>query len=92
MTIEPTPLTGPDLAKGIDIGEVPTSSPLLGHVQGEAVVVVRSGHEFFAVSGTCSHYEPLGVCRNATTRLRYAKEKRLWPLLRWAVTWKVYEL
>jgi NADPH-dependent 2,4-dienoyl-CoA reductase/sulfur reductase-like enzyme/nitrite reductase/ring-hydroxylating ferredoxin subunit len=56
MTNEPAPLTGPDLAKGVDIGEVPASSPLLGHVQGEAVVVVRSGHEFFAISGTCSHY------------------------------------
>jgi apoptosis-inducing factor 3 len=56
MTIEPAPLTGPDLAEGIDIGEVPASAPLLGHVQGLSVVVVRSGHEFFAISGTCSHY------------------------------------
>lgn len=56
MTIEPAPLTGPNLAEGIDIGVVPESSPLLGHVQGEAVVLVRRGPEFFAISGTCSHY------------------------------------
>ena len=56
MTSEPAPLTGPDFSHGIDVAELSEERPLLGHVQGEAVVIVRSGHEFFAVSATCTHY------------------------------------
>lgn len=56
MTSEPAPLTGPVLSEGVDIADLQDSKPLLGHVNGEAVILVRTGDEIHAVSGTCSHY------------------------------------
>src|SRR3954449_557710 len=46
---------GPDLTQGVTgtefIGEM-----LLGHVGDEAVLLVRSGSEIFAIDAHCSHY------------------------------------
>jgi apoptosis-inducing factor 3 len=47
---------GPDLRAGVPVDDVPEGHPLLGHVGGDAVVLVRSGGEFFAVGATCTHY------------------------------------
>jgi NADPH-dependent 2,4-dienoyl-CoA reductase/sulfur reductase-like enzyme/nitrite reductase/ring-hydroxylating ferredoxin subunit len=47
---------GPDLAQGIPLGDLEEGRPLLGHVDGEAVLVVRRGKEVFAIGATCSHY------------------------------------
>ena len=49
---EPPPLSGPDLAAGIPIGELQEGIPLLGHVDDEAVLVVRRGERFFALGAT----------------------------------------
>src|SRR5689334_22106578 len=49
-------LTGPDFGAGVNVAEVPEGAPLLGHAQGEAVVLVRRGKEAFAVGGSCTHY------------------------------------
>jgi NADPH-dependent 2,4-dienoyl-CoA reductase/sulfur reductase-like enzyme/nitrite reductase/ring-hydroxylating ferredoxin subunit len=49
-------LSGPDLAKGIELSQLTEGQPLLGHAGGEAVVVVRRGEQCFAVSATCTHY------------------------------------
>ncbi len=51
-----TKLTGPDLAQGIAIADVADGGVLLGHAQGEAVLVARRGAELFAVGATCTHY------------------------------------
>jgi apoptosis-inducing factor 3 len=51
-----TKLAGPDLAKGVDAGSVPQGGMLLGHVDGEAVLVAKHGDEIFAVAATCTHY------------------------------------
>ena len=51
-----TKLTGPDLAQGIAITDVADGGVLLGHAQGEAVLVARRGAELFAVGATCTHY------------------------------------
>ncbi|HEY5957733.1 MAG TPA: FAD-dependent oxidoreductase, partial [Polyangiaceae bacterium] len=56
MTSEPAPLSGPLLNDGVDVSEVAESQPLLGQVQGEAVILIRRGNDFFAVGATCSHY------------------------------------
>ena len=56
MSGEQAQLTGPDFTQGIDVHEVVEERPLLGHANGEAVVVARRGNEFFAVGATCSHY------------------------------------
>ncbi len=49
-------LTGPDLTLGILASELTEDKPLLGHAQGEAVLLARRGQEVFAVGATCTHY------------------------------------
>jgi NADPH-dependent 2,4-dienoyl-CoA reductase/sulfur reductase-like enzyme/nitrite reductase/ring-hydroxylating ferredoxin subunit len=51
-----TELSGPDLARGIGLDQLPDGGQLLGHNGGEAVLVVRRGEEIFAVGATCTHY------------------------------------
>jgi NADPH-dependent 2,4-dienoyl-CoA reductase/sulfur reductase-like enzyme/nitrite reductase/ring-hydroxylating ferredoxin subunit len=48
--------TGPDLAKGISIDDLPDGRTLLGHVGEDPVLLARHGDEFFAIGATCSHY------------------------------------
>lgn len=47
---------GPDLTGGIPANSLVEGVPLLGHVQGEPVILVRRGAEVFAIGATCSHY------------------------------------
>jgi NADPH-dependent 2,4-dienoyl-CoA reductase/sulfur reductase-like enzyme/nitrite reductase/ring-hydroxylating ferredoxin subunit len=51
-----TKLTGPDLGQGIAAADVPEGGSLLGHAQGEAVLLVRRGEEIVAIGATCTHY------------------------------------
>ena len=54
-------LSGPELRSGVGLEELAEGRPLLGQVDGEAVVLVRRGEEVFAVGATCTHYGgPLG--------------------------------
>ncbi|HEX8698248.1 MAG TPA: FAD-dependent oxidoreductase [Myxococcaceae bacterium] len=65
------PLTGPDFAHGIALSELKEGTPLLGQAEGEAVVLVRSGEEVFAVGASCTHYgAPLaeGIVVDGTLR------------------------
>ena len=48
--------SGPDLKQGVPLDALREATPLLGHVDGEAVMLVRRGQEIFAVSATCTHY------------------------------------
>jgi nitrite reductase/ring-hydroxylating ferredoxin subunit len=48
--------SGPDLNEGIEDSAVAEGVPLLGHVGDEAVMIVRTKGELFAVGATCSHY------------------------------------
>jgi len=48
--------SGPDLTKGVPLADLKEGTPLVGQVQGEAVMLVRRGPEIFAVSATCTHY------------------------------------
>ena len=54
--------TGPDLkAAGIAEESLREGSMLVGHVQGENVLLARVGAEVFAIDATCTHYGgPLG--------------------------------
>ena len=56
MTSENPTLTGPDFGRGIDLSDVAPNGMLLGHANGEAVLVSRTGDEVFAISAHCSHY------------------------------------
>jgi NADPH-dependent 2,4-dienoyl-CoA reductase/sulfur reductase-like enzyme/nitrite reductase/ring-hydroxylating ferredoxin subunit len=51
-----TKLTGPDLAQGVAVEDVADGGALLGHAQGEAVLLARRGAEVFAIGAACSHY------------------------------------
>ncbi|MBB5576620.1 FAD-dependent oxidoreductase [Rhizobium paranaense] len=48
--------SGPDLALGIALTDLPDGGKLVGHRDGEPVLLVRRGAEIFAVAATCSHY------------------------------------
>src|ERR1700689_562068 len=50
-----TPPAGPDLAHGVALSEF-AGETLLGHVGDQAVVLVRSDAEIFAIDAHCSHY------------------------------------
>src|SRR6202050_3927640 len=50
-----TPPAGPDLARGVAVSEV-AGETLLGHVGDQAVLLVRSDAEIFAIDAHCSHY------------------------------------
>jgi nitrite reductase/ring-hydroxylating ferredoxin subunit/thioredoxin reductase len=47
--------SGPDLSKGVAPSDF-TGQMLLGHVGNDAVLLVRSGSEIFAIGAQCSHY------------------------------------
>lgn len=49
-------LQGPDLKLGVDLASLAENSPLLGHFEGDAVVIVRQGGNIFAIGATCTHY------------------------------------
>lgn len=49
-------LAGPDLKSGVDFTSLEENSPLLGHFDGEPVILVRQGEQVFAVGATCTHY------------------------------------
>jgi NADPH-dependent 2,4-dienoyl-CoA reductase/sulfur reductase-like enzyme/nitrite reductase/ring-hydroxylating ferredoxin subunit len=51
-----TELSGPDLVQGIAASELAEGGQLLGHAEGEAVLLAKRGGEIFAVSATCTHY------------------------------------
>src|SRR6478609_689099 len=48
--------TGPDLARGIPVDDLPDGGMLAGHVGEDAVLLARRGDEIFAIGATCSHY------------------------------------
>ena len=49
-------LKGPDLSSGIPFGDLTDGAMLLGHAEGESVLLARRGNEVFAIGATCSHY------------------------------------
>ena len=51
-----TELSGPDFSVGIPLSELIENVPVLGHAQGEAVLLVRTGSDVHALGATCSHY------------------------------------
>jgi NADPH-dependent 2,4-dienoyl-CoA reductase/sulfur reductase-like enzyme/nitrite reductase/ring-hydroxylating ferredoxin subunit len=56
MAAEQTAPAGPDLNQGISATAVPDGGTLAGQVNGEAVLLVRRGSDWFAIGATCSHY------------------------------------
>src|ERR1700732_4797201 len=48
--------SGPDLAQGVPLGDVPDGGMLAGHVDSDAVLVARRGDKLYAIGATCTHY------------------------------------
>lgn len=49
-------LTGPDLAAGIAADKLAPGASLLGHANGDPVLLARVGDEYFAIGASCTHY------------------------------------
>ncbi len=49
-------VSGPDLMRGVDADILADGAMLVGHAQGEAVILARRGEEVFAVGAACTHY------------------------------------
>ena len=49
-------LKGPDLSLGIPAADLADGAMLLGHANGDAVLLARRGAEIFAIGATCTHY------------------------------------
>lgn len=56
MATSGTELKGPDLRAGVGADALPEGGLLLGHADGEAVLLARQGGQVFAIEATCSHY------------------------------------
>jgi len=67
-------LTGPDLSQGLDASSLAEGQMLVGHADGEAVLLARSASGVFAVAAHCTHYgAPLaeGLLLGDTVRCPY---------------------
>jgi hypothetical protein len=56
MSEEKAKLSGPDLTQGVELSTIPDGTMLLGHAQGEPVLLARRGGEVFAIGAICTHY------------------------------------
>src|SRR5438445_5660449 len=56
MAAEQSKPNGPDLARGVPLGDVADGGMVGGHVGDDAVLLGRRGDELFAIGSTCSHY------------------------------------
>ncbi len=56
MAEEQAQPTGPDLKRGVSAAELPDGGKLVGHVENEAVLLVRRGADVFAIGAQCTHY------------------------------------
>src|SRR5215470_16376611 len=56
MAAEQSKPKGPDLTRGVPIGDVADGGMTGGHVGDDAVLLARRGDELFAVGAMCTHY------------------------------------
>jgi NADPH-dependent 2,4-dienoyl-CoA reductase/sulfur reductase-like enzyme/nitrite reductase/ring-hydroxylating ferredoxin subunit len=64
-------LRGPDFTQGYPFAELHDGAMLLGHAEGEPVLLARRGDEVFAVGAACTHYGALlsdGILVDNTVR------------------------
>jgi NADPH-dependent 2,4-dienoyl-CoA reductase/sulfur reductase-like enzyme/nitrite reductase/ring-hydroxylating ferredoxin subunit len=52
---QPAP-SGPDLAQGIALADLPDGGKLVGHLGEDQILLLRRGAEVFAISASCTHY------------------------------------
>lgn len=49
-------LKGPDFGKGVDASTLQPGGKVLGHANGEPVLLARLGDEYLAIGASCTHY------------------------------------
>ena len=52
---QPAP-SGPDLAQGLALADLPDGGKLVGHLGEDQILLLRRGAEIFAISASCTHY------------------------------------
>jgi NADPH-dependent 2,4-dienoyl-CoA reductase/sulfur reductase-like enzyme/nitrite reductase/ring-hydroxylating ferredoxin subunit len=52
---QPAP-SGPDLAQGLALADLPDGGKLVGHLGEDQILLLRRGAEVFAISASCTHY------------------------------------
>jgi NADPH-dependent 2,4-dienoyl-CoA reductase/sulfur reductase-like enzyme/nitrite reductase/ring-hydroxylating ferredoxin subunit len=97
---EATAASGPDFSAGIRLSDIEDGMTVAGRVGDEAVLLSRFNGEFYAVSGTCTHYGGHladGICEGTSVRCplhhacfdlktgRALRAPALDPLDRWQV-------
>lgn len=50
------PLSGPDFGEGFDLSRLEEGTPVLGHKDGEQILLVRLDGQINAVGASCTHY------------------------------------
>jgi NADPH-dependent 2,4-dienoyl-CoA reductase/sulfur reductase-like enzyme/nitrite reductase/ring-hydroxylating ferredoxin subunit len=71
---KPKQLTGPDFSQGYSFAKLKDGEMLLGHAEGEHVLLARRGDEVFAIGAACTHYGALlsdGIMVGDTVRCPY---------------------
>jgi NADPH-dependent 2,4-dienoyl-CoA reductase/sulfur reductase-like enzyme/nitrite reductase/ring-hydroxylating ferredoxin subunit len=56
MSDQPSEPKGPDLKAGVPLDGLEDGHSLLGHVDGEGVILVRRDGDVFAIGASCTHY------------------------------------
>ena len=56
MSEDKKELSGPDLTLATELSTIPDGTMLLGHANGEPVLLARRGDEVFAIGAICTHY------------------------------------
>jgi NADPH-dependent 2,4-dienoyl-CoA reductase/sulfur reductase-like enzyme/nitrite reductase/ring-hydroxylating ferredoxin subunit len=56
MAAHETELSGPDLKAGVELSEIGEGEMLLGHGDGEPVLLVRTAQGISAIGAACTHY------------------------------------
>ncbi len=71
---KPKQVSGPDFTQGYSFAKLRDGEMLLGHAEGEHVLLARRGDEVFAVGAACTHYGALltdGIMVGDTVRCPY---------------------
>jgi apoptosis-inducing factor 3 len=71
---KPEQLTGPDFSLGYSFSKLKDGEMVLGHADGEHVLLARRGDEVFAIGAACTHYGVLltdGIMVGDTVRCPY---------------------
>lgn len=55
MSNEDPKLSGPDLTTGVALATIADGAMLLGHADGEPVLLARRSDDVFAVGALCTH-------------------------------------